>query len=172
MSIVSHTVTTTKQSETRVNAVYTFTDHVGVTVTVNKLVANAFDTEADALSMYAQIEQQQADGEIGEQLAVAERWINPDKVPPVYQTQADFDRRLLGRLMTQWDVHTFSAGLPFFQAMELRGGANAGQRATYLGVTTGEYTEVDNRFGDSQGVQFFIDDEKNNVWDDVRDGWY
>ena len=170
MSIVSHTVTTTKQSETRVNAVYTFTDHVGETVTVNKLVANAFDMEADALSMYAQIEQQQADREISEQLGVAERWINPDKVP-VYQSQADFDRRLLGRLMTQWDVHTFSAGLPFFQAMELRGGANAGQRAAYLGVTTGEYTEVDNRFGDSQGVQFFIDDEKNNVWNSVREDW-
>ena len=171
MSIVSHTVTTTKQSETPVNAVYTFTDHVGVTVTVNKLVANAFDTDTDALSMYAQIEQQQADREISEQLTLAERWINPDKVP-VYQSQADFDRRLLGRLMTQWDVHTFSAGLPFFQAMELRGGANANQRASYLGVTSGEYTLVDNRFGDSQGVQFFITDEKNNVWDDVRDGWY
>ena len=58
-----------------------------------------------------------------------------------------------------------------YKRQELRGGANAGQRATYLGVTTGEYTEVDNRFGDSQGVQFFIDDEKNNVWDDVREDW-
>ena len=170
MSIVSHTVTTTPQSGTRVNAVYTFTDHVGVTVTVNKLVANAFDTDADALSMYAQIEQQQADSEIAEQVALAERWINPDKVP-VYQTQAEFDRRLLGRLMTEWDVHTFSAGLPFFQAVELRGGANANQRASYLGVTSTDYGLVDNRFGDSQGVQFFIDDEKGAVWDEPLEGW-
>jgi hypothetical protein len=62
MSIVSHTVTTTPQSSTRLNAVYTFTDHVAVEVVVNKLVANAFDTEADALSMYPQIEQQQSVG--------------------------------------------------------------------------------------------------------------
>lgn len=170
MSIVSHTVTTTPQSATRVNAVYTFTDHVGGTVVVRKLVANDFDMDADALSMYAQIEQQQADMEISEQLSVAERWINPDKVP-VYQSQADFDRRLLGRLMTQRDVHTFSAGLPFFQAIELRGGANAIQRASYLGVIRADYDLVRARFGDSQGVQFFIDDEKNSVWPDVKETW-
>jgi hypothetical protein len=170
MAIISHTVTTSPQSATRVNVIYTFTDHVDETVTVNKLVANAFDTDADALSMYPQIEQQQADAEIGEQLAVAEQWINPDKVA-VYQSQSDFDRRLLGRLMTQVDVHTFSAGLPFFQAVEGRGGANANQRATYLGVTSGDYTLVDNRFGDSQGAQSFIADEKNNVWESPLEGW-
>jgi hypothetical protein len=170
MSIISHVVTTTPQSSTRLNAVYTFTDHVGETVVVNKLVANAFDTDADALSMYARIEVQQAEQEVSEQFSVAERWLNPDKVP-VYQTQPDFDRRLLGQLMTVEDVHVFSAGLPFFQAVESRGGANAGQRATYLGVILAEYDLVDGRFSDSQGVQFFIDDEKENRWEDIPEDW-
>ena len=170
MSIVSHTVTTTPQSETRANAVYTFTDHVGVTVTVNKLVANAFDTNADALSMYAQIEQQQADNEIAEQVAVAEQLQNPDKVA-VYQTQPVFDRRLSGRLMTLEDAHAFLAGLPFWTALEARGGPNAVQRAAYLGVPKPEYDLVDNRFGDVQGAAAFLNDDKGQIWDDPLDGW-
>ena len=170
MSVVSHTVTTTPQSATRVNAVYVFTDHIGGTTTINKLVANAFDTEADALSMYAQVEAQLADAEVGVAISAAELWNNPDKVPD-HQTQADFDRRVLGRLMTFLDAHVFLAGLPFFQAVETRGGANAEQRAVYLGVDTTSYNLMDNRFGDVQGVAFFLNDDKNNVWDNVPDGW-
>ena len=170
MAIVSHAITSTPQSDTRANAVYTFTDHVGATVTVNKLVANAFDTDADALSMYPTIERQQASQEISEQFARAELWVNPDKVA-VYQPQSDFDRRLLGRLMTTPDVHTFNAAIPFFQAMELRGGANASQRALYLGVDSGEYNLVNVRFGNSIGAQSYIDDEKNSVWTDVKEDW-
>jgi len=170
MSIVSHTVTTTPQSDTRVNAVYTFTDHIGGTVVVTKLVANAFDTDADALSMYAQIEVQQADQEIIEQVGVAETEINPDKVA-VYQSQADFDRRLLGRLMTILDAHVVYAALPFFQAVEGRGGANANQRASYLGVTSVDYGLVDDRFGDVQGIAFFLDDAKAQVWEDIPEDW-
>ena len=168
--IVSHTVTTTLQSSTRVNAVYTFTDHTSGTTTIKKLVSNTLDTEADALSMYSLIESQLADAEITEQVSAAERWENPDKVAE-HQSQADFDRRLLGRLMTFLDAHVVLAGLPFFQAMELRAGANAGQRATYLGVTTDDYTLVDNRFGDVQGIQFFLDDDKSQVWNIPLEGW-
>ena len=170
MSIVSHTVTTTPQSATRVNAVYTFTDHVGVTVIVNKLVANAFDMEADALSMYAHIEVGQADKEISEAVAVAEALGNPDKVA-VYQIQSVFDRRLSGRLMTLEDAHAFLAALPFWQALEARGGTNAVQRAAYLGVPKPEYDLVDNRFGDVQGAASFLNDDKGQIWDSPLEGW-
>ena len=170
MSIVSHIVTTSPQSSTRMNVVYAFTDHIAGVTFVQKLVVNAFDTEADALSMYPQIEAQLADGEVGTQVAVAERWDNPDKVSD-HQAQADFDRRLLGRLMTFLDAHVFLAGLPFFQAVEARGGANAGQRAAYLGVDTVSYGLVDDRFGDVQGIAFFLDDDKNNVWNDIPEDW-
>lgn len=170
MSIESHTITTSPQSATRMNVAYVFTDHLSKTITVRKLVLNSLDTEADALDMYSGIEQSQADNEIVEAVGAAERWENPDKVAE-YQSQSDFDRRVLGRLMTYLDAHIFYAGLPFFQAVELRGGANAGQRAAYLGVTTEEYTLVDNRFGDVQGISFFLDDDKNNVWDNIPQDW-
>ena len=120
--------------------------------------------------MYPQIEAQQANREMSEQFGVAERLENPDKVS-IYSTQADFDRRLLGLVMTIENAAVFIVSIPFFQAMEIRGGANANQRAAYLGVTSGDYTLVDSRFGDVQGVQFFLDDEKNNVWPDVPEDW-
>jgi hypothetical protein len=170
MSVVSHVVTTSPQSATRMNVVYTFTDHISGETVVTKLVPYAFDTEADALSLYAQVEQQLADTEISEAIAVAEAYGNPETFP-FHQTQADFDRRLLGRLMTYLDAHVVYAGLPFFQGVEIRGGANSIQRAAYLGVSSQDYSLVDSRFGDVQGIAFFLDDDKDQVWDDPLDGW-
>jgi len=170
MSIVSHTVTTSPQSATRVNVIYTFIDHLGVQTVIRSLVENAFDTEAAALSMYPLLEEQDASAEIMRAFAVAEEWKNPDRAAD-YQPQADFDRRLLARLMTVVDVQVFYAGLPFFQAMEGRGGANANQRASYLGVIRDEYDLMSNRFGDVQGVAFFLDDDKNAVWHDIPEDW-
>ena len=170
MSIVSHTVTTLPQSATRVSVYYTFTDHLGVQTAIRSLVENAFDTEAAALSMYALLDEQDESAEIMRSFAVAEEWKNPDRVAD-YQPQADFDRRLLARLMTVTDAQVFYAGLPFFQAMEARGGANANQRASYLGVIRADYDLMANRFNDVQGVAFFLDDDKGAVWTDIPEGW-
>ena len=152
------------------NAVYTFTDHIGGETIVHKVVANDFDTEADALSMYSQIEQQLADNEIAEAIGGTEQGVNPEKVPD-HQSQADYDRRVLGYMMTVEDAHSFLVAYPMFQAMEIRGGANAGQRATYLGVNGTEYGELDDRFGNVNGVSWFLADEKEQIWDSVPDDW-
>jgi hypothetical protein len=90
---------------------------------------------------------------------------------PTEQAQADYDRRMLGLYMVETNAHTFLSGLDFFLAVESRGGANAGQRAAYLGVPLAEYNEVANRFGDVQGAAFFLNDDKNQVWDEVKPGW-
>jgi hypothetical protein len=170
MSIISHTIDTAPQSPTRVNLTIVFTDHLGDTFTIRKQVPTDFDSESWALSYYSILEEQAATGEVSESYENAENGVNPDKTA-IYQTQSEFDRRLLGRLMVTEDVNVFYAGLPFFQAVESRGGANANQRAIYLDVPRAEYDLVAARFGDVQGISFFLDDAKNAIWPDIPDGW-
>lgn len=170
MSIISHTITTSPQSSTRMNVHYEFLDSTGGIIVIDKLVANDFDTEAYALSMYPILEKQLAHTEVIVAFSEAEEERNPDKVAQ-HQLQPDFDRRLLGRLMTTRNVHTFYAGYAFFQTFEIRGGTNKPQRSAYLGVPQEEYDLVDKRFNDVSGVEFFLLDEKGRVWDDPLDGW-
>jgi hypothetical protein len=170
MSIVSHLWTTAPQSDTRMTARIVFLDHVGLATVISQLLPIGTDVDAVALSMYADIEEQQADGEVANAYGVIERGVNPDKAA-VYQSQADFDRRLLGRLMTEENVQYFYAGLPFWQAVEGRGGANANQRASYLGVVRAEYDLVADRFGDVQGIGFFLDDAKGQIWPEPLEEW-
>ena len=51
--------------------------------------------------------------------------------------------------------------------MEIRGGANAGQRASYLGVSTENYGLMEDRFNDDEGAAFFIEDSKSQIWKEV-----
>ena len=90
---------------------------------------------------------------------------------PNYQDQRDYDRRGLGRAMTITGTDEFYEVLPLFRAMEARGGANANQRASYLGVTRADYDLMAARFNDVAGIAFFLDDAKGQVWDDVPEGW-
>ncbi len=83
--------------------------------------------------------QQQKDTELG----------NQNIVPSWNNTQADYDRRSLGRAMTILDVDDFISYLALFQAMESRSGANAGQRAATLGVSTANYNQMDSRFSNT-----------------------
>jgi len=101
--------------------------------------------------------------EVNEALLFAESGNNPDRVPQ-YQTQAEFDRRVLGRAMLLRDVHTLYAIYPMFVAVRTRGGANAAQRAAYLGITSTQWNLIDTRFNDLNGSAVFISDEKNQRW--------
>lgn len=152
------------------NVTYVFTDHVGGESVVRRLVDNGFDTEADALSMYEGIEQGQADNEILDAYSIVEDGANPDKVA-VYQDQFDFDRRVLALVMTLDNANTFIGTIAFFQALEIRGGANAGQRATYLDVPLAEYQLVETRFNQIMGTATVLEDDQGRVWDDIPGGW-
>lgn len=88
-------------------------------------------------------------------------------IVPVHQTQAEYDRRALGFLMTETDAHKFLAALPFWQAVESRGGANANARAAYLGVSRANYDLVNKRFGDVQGAASFLNNSKGQIWSDI-----
>lgn len=94
----------------------------------------------------------------------------PERTPDE-QTQADYDRRVLAEFMQEEDAHVFLKGLDFFLSFEARAGSNAVQRAAYLGVPLAEYQLVAARFGDVQGAAFFLNDDKNQVWDEPLPGW-
>ena len=170
MSIVSHSIVTSPQSSTRMSVTYTFTDHVGKTVAIQKLVPNNFDTNADALFMYPYIEAQQASMEVASAASIASVGMNPDRVA-VYQDQADFDRRVLGVVMTVANAQLFLGSLPFYQALEVRGGANAAARAAYLGVPQTEFQLVETRFNQIMGTKVVLDADQDRVWDGLLEGW-
>ena len=86
---------------------------------------------------------------------------------PTNTPQAEYDRKMLGQYMLQEDVHKFRAGLDFFRDVESRGGANATQRAAYLGITRETYDQIAKRFNDLTGSLTFIDDEKNQIWTEL-----
>ena len=166
MSIVSNNLVSSEENGTRLDVRYRFVDHLGVEIFVTKKVVAGFDTDADMFTMIPHLEEKQAIQEVSSSVARAEQGISPDIVPD-YQPQADYDRRALGQFMTLADVHHFNEGRVLFLAMESRGGANAGQRAAYLGITSVTYSEIDDRFSDLAGAQTFINDNKNQRWDDI-----
>ena len=88
-----------------------------------------------------------------------------DKAPLWNADQATYYRRALGKAMLLGDVDDFYAYLPLFLAMETNGGANANQRALYLGTDRATYDLIAKRFGDVQGIAFFLDNAKGQVWD-------
>ena len=166
MAIISHAVTSTIPSGNRNYVTYEFVHDAGRVDRINKLVAQGFDTEADMLSMIPGLEASAADAEVSEAVSRAEAYQNPDQSAE-YQPQPAYDRRVLGRCMMFVDVQAFYAALPMWQAMELRGGANANQRASYLGITRDDYDLMAARWGDVQGIGFFLDDDKTNIWIDL-----
>ena len=98
--------------------------------------------------------------------------IASDDLPTLWSdSQADYDRRSLGFAMTIESTDLFYTYLPLFKAMETRGGANANQRSSYLGVARAEYDLMSDRFGDVEGIAFFLDDAKGQVWDEVKGDW-
>ena len=173
MTISSHELISSEPNGIRFDVRYKFVDHLGVEIFVTKKVAAGFDTDADMFAMIPGIELEQAKTEVGQAVTFAASGISPDIVPnyqegaTVEDRQANFDRRALGQFMTLRDVNHFNEGRVLFLAMEARGGANAGQRATYLGITSVTYGEIDNRFSDLAGAQTFIEDNKNQRWDSV-----
>jgi len=147
------------------------TDHLGTEHrTSYRKVPLGFDTATDQATSAAAQEDSLYERELQGAISQAERGLNPDRVPD-HQAQIEFDRRLLGRLMLILDAHTFYAALPFFQAVEGRGGANANQRAAYLGTDRPTYDLIADRFGDVQGIAFFLDNAKGQVWDELPAGF-
>ena len=164
MPVSSHSITYGPVSGNRQNVTVTFTMHTGETTEIYKLVPVGYDIESEALSLYPTIEKQFAHKEVDDAIGGVSRKISPD-ITAQHNTQADYDRRVLGRTMLFENVHDFYFCLPFFQAVEVRGGANANQRATYLGITRELYDPIAIRYGEVQGIAFFLDSDE--IWTEL-----
>ena len=172
MSIISHrTIDNSLQTSGR-RVVYEYTFHNGDIRTVGpRTVPDGTDLDADRASFVSQVEENRAIEEVQAAVDFAWQRQNPDQVPE-HQLQADFDRRVLGIIMTTDDAHAVLAAYPMFQAVELRGGANANQRASYLGIDTATYNLINDRFNNVNGVSWFLTDEKNQLWETLPEGYY
>ena len=84
--------------------------------------------------------------------------------PAAHQTVPELDKATISLLMQIDDSIEFSNTLPWFRTFEIRGGANNNARATYLGVTSGDYTLVADRFNQITGVKSGLDADALRVW--------
>ena len=166
MPIVSSEIIEDRPNGTeRRNVTEAHTDNVGKIHNQRYSCPTVWDVDQELIDHAAQLDATLPTNESSEAAGGVE--FNDPDVTPDYQTQADYDRRTLGFLMTETDSYILLQGLPFWQAVETRGGANANQRAAYLGVSRANYDLVSNRFGDVQGAANFLNDEKGQIWTEI-----
>jgi len=162
--ITSHEIVYAVPNGTRIEVRYRFIDDGGSDYVMDRRVLQGTDLDAYAVSIYTAIDDTLARREVSQSMALV-RNEQPPTDTAEFQPQADYDRRVLGRCMTLDDASQFFAAYPFFQAVELRGGANDAARAAYLGVPTSEWQAIATRFNNVNGVSWFLTDEKEQTWD-------
>lgn len=162
-----------KQKDNTRYVTHRFTDHTGkVTKHGPKRVDGDWtETEyaIDRNSSTAFVEDILASQEIQAALSRADRGLNPDKVPSDQQTQPEFDRRVLGRMMLIDSAHIFHNAYVMFLTVNARGGNNANQISTYLGISTANYNRIAERFDSVNLSADFLADERLQIWDELPD---
>jgi len=151
-----------------------FVDHLGIVLEENwKTVPDSLDFDADRVSEISGIEKWLAENEIGIALQDAENSLPIDRIPN-HQTQAEFDRRLLGYSMIVENIHTFRNLYQFYLDFQNHSGAgnNAGQRAAYLGISVGDYDLIQNKFDPMAGVLVMLDTQKSLRWNELPEGYF
>ena len=145
MSIVSHTVTTSPQSATRMNAHYAFTDHVGGVHSVRKLVSNTFDTEADALAMYDRVAEGLVSAEEQAILGMVENGedIQSTILNPVHSTTKELVKKAIRYMMRERNPYIVIALEPLINY--LRANYTGAQLITFLDITSEQATKMNNR---------------------------
>lgn len=145
MSIISHTVTTSPQSATRMNAYYAFTDHVGGVHRVRKLVSNTFDTEADALAMYDRVAEGLVSAEEQAILAMVENGedIQSTILNPVHSTAKEMAKKAIYYMMRERNPYIVIALEPLINY--LRANYTGAQLITFLDITSEQATKMNTR---------------------------
>ncbi len=166
MSVVSHNLKEVNPYGANSNQnIYEYHLSDGSILEYSYVCSLATDVDSIALSNIPTLENDLISSEHNSAYEVGVQGGNQDTVVPVFQPQSEFDLAVLTLFMKEADVHIFHASLPFFLAVETRGGANANQRALYLGIDRVTYDQIAKRYGDDQGAAFFIEDSKNQVWE-------
>lgn len=165
MSITSRVIVDDSTQTTRTIVVdYIF--HTDEVIRKRFSIGLTDDAMTEAIANDQIVLDEMARHEIGTGMSLTEQLLSPE-ILVQHQEQADYDRRILGRMMMVEDAHQFYAAYPFFQAVEARGGANANQRAAYLGITSTDYGMIDDRFSNVSGIAWFLTDEKNMLWTEL-----
>jgi len=171
MAIASHTITEGSVSGTRTRYYVTWTATNGDEIKAEYLLTTGTDVDALALSRYPQIQSQFEGQEYGEAINKIDNRENPDKAPTDHLAQVDFDRKVLGYMMTVEDPHKLNACLPFWQAVQPRNGNNRAQRIANLGVPDTEYDEIADRMIAYFGAATFLSDDLAAIWPQVKEAW-
>lgn len=164
-SIISSAET---QSDNSVLVWERHTDHLNNNYYYNYTAQDGAGIFARMTARVPEIEEYLAWREVEEQISVAISGENPDKVAE-HQTQAEFDRRFLGRSMIL-NAQPFYNCKPVYDRVQTQG-ANAKQRAAYLGVLRTEYDLVNARFNNVTGIAWFLDDEKGMQWEEINEAF-
>lgn len=177
MPIIAHrTVSSSTKPSGAIDAVFEYDWHTGRSSRQKWRLASGTDVDAFRLAQVPKVEVSQRKSEINNQVTIARKGINPDKVPvhqegaTAEEEQQNFDRRLIAALMQETSVDVLIAALPFWTAQEGRNGNNNNIRADRLGVPVTEYVQADARFGDVQGVAGGVETVNEQVWDDPPSG--
>ena len=174
MTIISHQTIADSyaQADGRRYIRHEFTDHLGDVHTrgARRIDGAWTETEysAERATTQPTVEFDLAILEVQQQIEVSVYGGNPDKVAD-HQAQADFDRRFLGQSMLL-DAQPFFNCKPVFDRVQTVG-ANAAQRAAYLGVTSTEYGLINTRYGNVAGVGWFLNDEKDQQWTEINEAF-
>ena len=166
MSIVSHTVSTSPQSSTRMNVVYDFLDHVGGHTFVRKLVQNAFDTNADALSMYDRVAEGLAEGEESKAVSDTENGedVLADVTGAVHSTPKKMAKKLIYHMMRTRDPYLVIALEPLI--VYLRANYTNAQLIVFLDLTAAQATKMNSRINailDNKSVFTTYDDNAEDI---------
>lgn len=119
------------------------------------------DHDALLLANAARIESRLPDKEVVEEV---ERAKKGKQQSAQHQTQAELDKRAIVELMQIEDSLEFSTTLQWFRDFEVRAGANANARATYLGVPKPEYDLVAARYNQIQGLVDGLKADAARAW--------
>lgn len=157
------------QNADSTKVIYQFTDHLANTYQTGIIrLASGTDINAHMALTAAAYEQTLAEIEKQQGIDLLESGQSPDIVAQ-HQTQAGYDRRILGYAMTISGHLMYNAYPLYVRVRDAH--ANRNQRADYLNIPVNEWDQIATRFDNSAGVSWFFDDEKSQTWVELPEGY-
>ena len=145
MPIISHTLHSSTSNGSRIDVTYKFTDHLGKDYLYAKLVPIGFDTNADMLSMYADLDTGLEEGEINQQIEDVENGIDvlPVVKSPKHSTSKKIAKALIRHMMRTKDPYLVIALEPLI--VYLKTNYTNTQLKNFLNINTAQLTKLNKR---------------------------
>ena len=145
MTIQSHTLLSDTPNGNRRDVLYQFTDQLSKTYEYAKLVPTGFDTNADMLSMYADLDTGLDEGEINQQIEDVENGIDvlPVVKNPKHSTSKKIAKALIRHMMRTRDPYLVIAIEPLI--VYLKTNYTNTQLKNFLNINTAQLAKLNNR---------------------------